>query len=567
MSHITHFYHLAALDYVDMTNALGPAANDMSPWIPQHLNPTGMVPPGVVAGTVPFTYDLRNQLVANYVAALGIRREAHTLAAEIGGKHPCQNAQVPGGITSQPSKIDWANVISLLDRIRAFIATVYLPDLVTVALAFGSFPPLLGLTPNGFTQGFGCGNTLSWGAFPNPYDLGAAPFDVLGMPLFAPGTCTCPGGLGTAVAYATGPNAQAMALNVTEDVLYSHYTSPTGLHPSVGVTTPGKKAGPPASYTWHKNPRYNNNPHEVGPMPRMLATALAPAPYVAPTVNDADIPTLGGVGAPTYNAFVPAGYPLLTGGVVECASNSGSADHLGLTPGPIMPLGNYTAGGLVLGVLNTLIPFLGAVPAGVVANPLSALFSTLGRHAARGLETKYMADAMGSQAVALGAPPWPTGQLGTTPGIAGMSAGLPMVNAVRIDPVADGSADVYRYQVMPNSLKAGAGLTEAPRGALGHWVTTERRRIVNYQCVVPSTWNCCGKDDAGVQGPIEQSLMGANVGDPSVVAGDVVVNNLLKTIHPFDICIACSVHVVDSKGKSLLKFKMDTDGKVTKDKS
>ena len=118
--------------------------------------------------------------------------------------------------------------------------------------------------------------------------------------------------------------------------------------------------------------------------------------------------------------------------------------------------------------------------------------------------------------------------------------------SLSLDP--DVGSDVYTYQVMPKSLKAGAGLTEAPRGALGHWITSEFRRIVNYQCVVPSTWNACGTD--GVQRARLSSVSWElTVGDPGVVAADVVVNSLLKAIHPFDICIACSVHVTDTKGK------------------
>jgi len=540
MSHITHFYHLAALDYIDASPPYAIAPNvAMSPWAPQHQNVGGMIPPGIILG---MPYSLRDQLVNNYITALAIRRKAHTLGAEVGGKHPCQNAQVPGGITTKPSTVNWANVVSLMNDIRVFIGTVYLPDLVTAALAFGGIPPILGNPAiSGFAQGFGCGNTLSWGACPNPYNLGAAPYNILGMPLFAGGTVSCPGGVGTPVGWVGFSNPA----NVREQVLYSHYdNATTNLHPSVGKTTPLMKAGPPASYTWHKAPRYNGAPHEVGPLARMLATALAPAPYVAPTVNDSDIGL--GMGA-TYQQFVPAGRPPLTGSSIECAANAGFIDHVGLIPALGGPVGPYTAGGLVTTVVGLIMT---ALFGGVLPNPLSYLFSTLGRHAARGLECKYIADAMGFGA---------TGPGGATGGT--VDPGLPMINAVVMDPGA--GSDVYTYKVMPKSLSSGAGLTEAPRGALGHWVTTEFRKIVNYQCVVPSTWNACGRDDAGTMSPIEQTINGANIGDP-VVNPDVSVNNILKLLHPYDFCIACSVHMVDTKGKDIAKFTMNTDGSITK---
>lgn len=542
MSHITHFYHLAALDYID---ASGPAlvgttgiSVAMPPWTPQHQNGGGMVPPGYmvpVAGTnPPNAFNLVNTLVANYVTALSIRRKAHVLAAAIDGKHPLQNAQVPGGMTTKPSTVDWPQVVNLMNEIRVFIGNTYLPDLLTVALAFGGAAPVLG-NPNvsQFAQGFGHGRALAYGAFPNPYNSD--------LKLFQDGAVTCG-------AYGAVPARVAVnpAL-ITERVVSSYYNSPDNLHPSVGQTSPYQDLTNPSKYTWHKAPRYNGNAYEVGPIARMLATALAGTPT---TVYDGDIPSLPG----------------WTGGSnsIECKTNPGYADHLGAIPA-LGPLGAYTAVGLVTAIIGAGTSALFTAPWGLLGgNPglvgglgdLSYLFSTLGRHACRGLECKYIADAMGGGTTLANVA---TGVLG---GISGSDPGLPMLSAVIQDPAA--GSDVYTYQVMPKSLKMGAGLTEAPRGALGHWITSEFRKIVNYQAVVPSTWNACGTD--GTQrGPIEQCLMGTNVGDPSVPGNaDRIVNNLLKGIHPFDICVACSVHVTDSKGNNLIKFTMDPDGRVTK---
>jgi [NiFe] hydrogenase large subunit/hydrogenase large subunit len=91
----------------------------------------------------------------------------------------------------------------------------------------------------------------------------------------------------------------------------------------------------------------------------------------------------------------------------------------------------------------------------------------------------------------------------------------------------------------------GAGFHEAPRGALGHWVHIRDGAIANYQCVVPSTWNAGPRDAAGTRGPYEQALLGTPVADPEKPV------EILRTVHSFDPCMACGVHVVDSKRREL----------------
>jgi Ni,Fe-hydrogenase I large subunit len=96
----------------------------------------------------------------------------------------------------------------------------------------------------------------------------------------------------------------------------------------------------------------------------------------------------------------------------------------------------------------------------------------------------------------------------------------------------------------------GRGMTEPPRGALGHWIRIENKRIANYQAVVPSTWNCSPRDKAGKRGPYEESLIGtklAKVDQPL---------EILRTIHSFDPCMACAVHIIDPKTNEILKFKV-----------
>src|SRR6266508_609383 len=92
---------------------------------------------------------------------------------------------------------------------------------------------------------------------------------------------------------------------------------------------------------------------------------------------------------------------------------------------------------------------------------------------------------------------------------------------------------------------SGAGFHEAPRGALGHWVRIADRRIANYQCVVPTTWNGGPRDAAGHRGPFEEALVATPIADPARPL------EILRTIHSFDPCIACGVHVVDVRGRAL----------------
>jgi hydrogenase large subunit len=156
--------------------------------------------------------------------------------------------------------------------------------------------------------------------------------------------------------------------------------------------------------------------------------------------------------------------------------------------------------------------------------PLTAVFSTLGRVAARTLETKVIADAM---------PGWYNAL------IANIKAGDTRThNEKRWDP-----------RTWPKKAQ-GAGYMEAPRGALGHWVVIENGKIANYQAVVPSTWNAGPRDAKGQPGPYEAALVGTQLHDPRQPL------EILRTIHSFDPCIACAVHVTDPNGEELVRVKV-----------
>ncbi|MGB7167672.1 MAG: nickel-dependent hydrogenase large subunit, partial [Acidobacteriaceae bacterium] len=151
--------------------------------------------------------------------------------------------------------------------------------------------------------------------------------------------------------------------------------------------------------------------------------------------------------------------------------------------------------------------------------PPTALFSTLGRIAARAIEADLVVQKL---------PEW-IGQLDDN-----MSHG-----DVRIH-----NGDKWDPESWPKSC-AGFGLEEAPRGSLGHWVEIENKRIVNYQAIVPSTWNAGPRDAQGQRGAYEAALLNTPIADPERPL------EVLRTVHSFDPCLACAVHVVDGKGRSV----------------
>jgi len=151
--------------------------------------------------------------------------------------------------------------------------------------------------------------------------------------------------------------------------------------------------------------------------------------------------------------------------------------------------------------------------------PVSAIFSTLGRTAARAIETKVIVDLLQKFYDEL---------------IAEIKAGnTNTFNAEKWDP-----------RTWPKKAM-GFGYTEAPRGALGHWVVIENKKIKNYQVVVPTTWNASPRDHRNQPGAYEASLVGTRLADPGQPL------EILRTIHSFDPCLACAVHIIDPKGRKV----------------
>ena len=140
------------------------------------------------------------------------------------------------------------------------------------------------------------------------------------------------------------------------------------------------------------------------------------------------------------------------------------------------------------------------------------LFSVLGRHAARALEAKVVADAMAD---------W-------------------------VQELIPGKPSIAEYEIP--SEGQGAGLTEAPRGSLGHWISIKDKKIDRYQIITPTAWNASPKDDKGIPGPIEQALIGTKVKDKDNPF------EVVRIIRAFDPCLACSVHLLTAKGSKIGEF-------------
>jgi len=511
MSHILHFYHLSAADFVDISPAAGVLG---SPW-DDGLGTGGhafgatsdckfVSLTQVVALANATNGRVTGELVESYVMALNMRKEAHTMGAIFSGRQPIQNAIVPGGVSTLFTASDVLNFRGKLNTIRNFINRYYIPDVVYVATR--STGAGLGEDWSKYWfVGTNPGLLLSYGDY--PLSGAEAPFRTItdnDKMLIARGLST----------YNSTALATFHSASIAEYVDYSYYSSPTGLHPSVGVTTPDVSLVSSTSahnqYSWLKAPRYGGNSAEVGPLARMFAT------YLSTTTRE------GLAACPK---------------VVEAQSYSLGNIHSALS----LPAAGYTAAQLV----DAALAVVSAVANTTVG--VFQLFSPLGRHAARALECKYVADAMYS---------W-LDDLTLNHDTTSVATGAGAYTAT----FKTGSG--YVEHTMPKAISYGEGLAEAPRGALGHWIKIANKKIANYQCVVPSTWNCGPKGGTGAQrGPAESVLQGI-VASASHNADDAICN-IARMLHPYDFCIACAVHVVAPDGKEITKFEMGLDGKTKK---
>ncbi|MFH1092889.1 MAG: nickel-dependent hydrogenase large subunit [Candidatus Omnitrophota bacterium] len=216
-SHILHFYHLAALDYV-----IGP---DLAPFIPRY------------AGDYRVSKQLNDSVVEHYVQALDMRLKAQELTALWSGKVPMAQSITPGGVSQKVSVDRIASTLWRIRQLKEFINNVYIPDVLAVADAYKDYAGL----------GVGYKNFLSYGVF--------AQDDKRSGFLFKPGR------------YTSEIDLDINAEKITEDVSHAWYKEETPRHPSRGKTDP--EMGKAGAYSWVKAPRYDNIPHEVGPLARM----------------------------------------------------------------------------------------------------------------------------------------------------------------------------------------------------------------------------------------------------------------------------------------------------------
>jgi Ni,Fe-hydrogenase I large subunit len=464
--HVIHFYHLHALDWVDIVSALSadPAktstlAQSISDWPKSstkyfagvqnrvkafvekgQLGPFGNAYWGHSAYRLPPEANLL--ATAHYLEALDWQREFIKIHAILGGKNPHLQSFLVGGMSTPVDPNSQASINDgTLEAMRLYVANakefvhkVYIPDVLAVASFYKDWAGI----------GKGVGNYLVYGDFPEG--------DGKNAPQFFPSGVIRNRDISKVEAF--DPS------KITEYVSHSWYEyaggDNKGLAPAEGETSP-KYTGPKppyerldtsAKYSWLKSPRYDDEPMEVGPLARMLAGYVQGQPQVKAGVD---------------------------------------------------------------GVLKAL----GVGP--------EALFSTLGRIAARAIETSILADKMGDWIEDL------TKQVGT--------GDLRIHDNSKWDPSS-----------WPREC-VGAGFHEAPRGALGHWVNIKEGVIANYQCVVPSTWNAGPRDARGKPGPYEAALFGTPIANAEQPL------EILRTVHSFDPCMACGVHVVDAGRREVVRVR------------
>jgi Ni,Fe-hydrogenase I large subunit len=468
--HVVHFYHLHALDWVDIVSALSAdpqktsdLAQSISDWHNSSTDyfkgvqdrikafvETGQL--GIFANAywghpaykLPAEANL--MAVAHYLEALDWQREVIKAHAILGSKNPHLQTYLVGGM-AVPVGVDStaainadkiANLLGLFKKAREFVEKVYLPDVLAVAPFYLDWASL----------GENLGNFMSYGDFPQTETKSSS----------EPGELFLPRGIimGRDLSKVL-PFDQSKITEFVTHSWYAYADDKQGLHPSEGETKPNYTGPKPPydmldtnqKYSWLKAPRYDGNAMEVGPLARMLVAYAS--------------------GHERVKYWVDA----------------------------------------VLTKLNA---------------PATVLFSTLGRIAARCVETVVIAEQLEKWTMDLAAN------------------------------IATGDTKIHENDHWePSTWPAeaiGWGWSEAPRGALGHWIHIKDGKIANYQAIVPSTWNGSPRDAQGNPSAYEASLVGTPVADPEKPL------EILRTIHSFDPCMACAVHVLDVEGKEVIKIQV-----------
>jgi hydrogenase large subunit len=466
--HVIHFYHLQALDFVNVVNAAkgdpskaAAVASSLQPRYPlnsaarlgtvkqqlQKLLAGGQL--GIFTGgywshpDYRLTPELDLMAVSHYLDALDWQRSMIGINTLFGGKNPHPNFLVGGmaspielgnEITINQVKLD--KIQGMLNQATSFVEDVFLPDVVAILGAYADYAGIGRSSPNFLALG-----TAAWNGSGYPKDSGLRPGALLD------------GKLSTVVDF-----DPALIEEYVTSGWYSYAKGDdAGLAPWDGETTP-KYTGPKAPYTWladqqrytwSKAPRYAGRAVQVGPMPRILMAYVQKDPATLELVD-----------------------PILR--------------QLKLRPEQL----NSTAGRILCR----------AVEAVLLARRLQTVFDAF---------------------------------------TAGIGAG----------DVTTHNSDKWEPSTWPSSSK-GVGFAEVARGTLSHWVRIENGKVANYQAVVPSTWNGSGRA-LGQRGPYEEALSG---GHP--LQNPAAPLEALRTIHSFDPCQSCGIHVLDARGVELAWAKV-----------
>jgi len=463
--HVVHFYHLHALDWVDVVSALkadpqktSDIAVSISPWpksSPKYFaGVQAKLKAFVESGQLGIfangywgnpSYKLPAEVnllaVTHYLEALEWQREVVKIHTIFGGKNPHPNYLVGGVPCSiDPDEVGAINmdrlnyVGSLIGGAIAFVEQVYLPDLMAIAGFYKDWAAI----------GGGLKNYLAYGDLPTrgynqPDYFKFARGAILDRNL-------------SEVYPVNGHDAE----EIKEYISHSWYSytagDAAGLHPYAGETEfnytgpmpPYEQLNVGGKYSWLKTPRWKDHAMEVGPLARLLVSYAKGSTEVKDVVNEA----LGRLGV-----------------------------------------------------------------------PVTALFSTLGRTAARGLESRLVVH-------------WMKGFFDD------------LMAQVKVGELSTFTRDKWEPSTWPATAE-GVGLSEAPRGALAHWIKIKDGKIDNYQLVVPSTWNASPRDAKGQRSSYEEALIGTHLANPEQPL------EILRTIHSFDPCIACAVHLYDPDGKHI----------------
>ncbi len=465
--HIVHFYHLSALDWVDVTSALkaDPAktaslAESLSNWsgnskaefikVQERLK--GFVGTGQLGiftngywghPAMKLTPEVNLLAVSHYLQALEIQRFASKIVAVLGSKSPhIQNVAV-GGVAN-PLSVDSQSVLTIerllaikewMLKLEDFVKNVYLVDVGAIGGFYADWTK------------YGRGIT-DYLCVPD------IPLDGKGEKFALPGGYIADGKLESFKAI-TSFNDKYFTEGVSEAIKHSWYNYSAGndksLHPYKGETTPNyTDFQDDGKYSWLKSPTFYGKPMQVGPLPRVL--------------------------------------------------NMLAAGH--------EPTKKYATAAL------DLVSKVAGAKVGV-----EALHSTIGRHAARAVGCAVQVDELLNQ--------WD----------------LLLAN------MGKGDLKTFNKPVFPKGEQMGVGFHEAPRGVLSHWVVIDSGKIKNYQCVVPTTWNAAPRNEKDQPGAYEACLIDNPVADPEKPL------EVLRTVHSFDPCLACAVHVVDQENNPVVTVK------------